>query len=59
MTGFADRQQPTLNVSVFGVAGYGGCSGNKRTGQPARDMEAALAEVSSLDVANKTLDSAA
>ncbi|EOV0272025.1 phage tail tape measure protein, partial [Salmonella enterica] len=41
----------------FGVAGlWGAAQGLKGIVDPARDMEGALAEVSSLDVANKTLD---
>ncbi|HFZ7574023.1 TPA: phage tail tape measure protein [Salmonella enterica subsp. enterica serovar Oranienburg] len=57
VTGFADKATADFKRLGFGVAGlWGVAQGIKGLVNPARDMEAALAEVSSLDVANKTLD---
>ncbi|EAV5089924.1 phage tail tape measure protein [Salmonella enterica] len=57
MTGFADKAEARFKRIGFGVAGlWGAAQGLKGILDPARDMEGALAEVSSLDVANKTLD---
>lgn len=57
LTGFADKTEASFKRIGFGVAGlWGVAQGIKGIVNPARDMEAALAEVSSLDVANKTLD---
>ncbi|ECF2557242.1 phage tail tape measure protein [Salmonella enterica subsp. enterica serovar Ahuza] len=57
VTGFADKAAADFKRLGFGVAGlWGVAQGIKGLVNPARDMEAALAEVSSLDVANKTLD---
>ncbi|EBX4071086.1 phage tail tape measure protein [Salmonella enterica subsp. enterica] len=57
VTGFADKASADFKRLGFGVAGlWGVAQGIKGLVNPARDMEAALAEVSSLDVANKTLD---
>ncbi|EHV9882959.1 phage tail tape measure protein [Salmonella enterica subsp. enterica serovar Durham] len=57
VTGFADKATADFKRLGFGVAGlWGVAQGIKGMVNPARDMEAALAEVSSLDVANKTLD---
>ncbi|EHQ2118088.1 phage tail tape measure protein [Salmonella enterica] len=57
MTGFADKAEASFKRIGFGVAGlWGAAQGLKGIVDPARDMEGALAEVSSLDVANKTLD---
>lgn len=57
VTGFADKATADFKRLGFGVAGlWGAAQGIKGLVNPARDMEAALAEVSSLDVANKTLD---
>ncbi|EBW5291860.1 phage tail tape measure protein [Salmonella enterica] len=57
LTGFADKAAADFKRLGFGVAGlWGVAQGIKGLVNPARDMEAALAEVSSLDVANKTLD---
>ncbi|EKQ1728005.1 phage tail tape measure protein [Salmonella enterica] len=57
VTGFADKAAADFKRLGFGVAGlWGVAQGIKGMVNPARDMEAALAEVSSLDVANKTLD---
>ncbi|ELG6995073.1 phage tail tape measure protein [Salmonella enterica] len=57
VTGFADKAEASFKRIGFGVAGlWGAAQGLKGIVDPARDMEGALAEVSSLDVANKTLD---
>ncbi|ELL4543923.1 phage tail tape measure protein [Salmonella enterica] len=57
VTSFADKSTADLKRLGFGVAGlWGVAQGIKGLVNPARDMEAALAEVSSLDVASKTLD---
>ncbi|HCL5308963.1 TPA: phage tail tape measure protein [Salmonella enterica] len=57
LTGFADKATADFKRLGFGVAGlWGVAQGIKGLVNPARDMEGALAEVSSLDVANKTLD---
>ncbi|ECP9801156.1 phage tail tape measure protein, partial [Salmonella enterica] len=57
VTGFADKAAADFKRLGFGVAGlWGVAQGIKGMVNPARDMEAALAEVSSLDVSNKTLD---
>ncbi|EGW7452556.1 phage tail tape measure protein, partial [Salmonella enterica] len=57
VTSFADKSTADLKRLSFGVAGlWGVAQGIKGLVNPARDMEAALAEVSSLDVTNKTLD---
>ncbi|EGM4144758.1 phage tail tape measure protein [Salmonella enterica] len=57
VTGFADKATADFKRLGFGMAGlWGVAQGLKGLVNPARDMEAALAEVSSLDVANKTLD---
>ncbi|EAQ6131898.1 phage tail tape measure protein [Salmonella enterica] len=57
VTGFADKATADFKRLGFGVAGlWGVAQGIKGLVNPARDMEAALAEVSSLDVADKTLD---
>ncbi|EBX9425311.1 phage tail protein [Salmonella enterica subsp. enterica serovar Mikawasima] len=57
VTGFADKATADFKRLGFGVAGlWGVAQGIKGLVNPARDMEGALAEVSSLDVANKTLD---
>ncbi|HAK1938309.1 TPA: phage tail tape measure protein [Salmonella enterica] len=57
VTGFADKAEADFKRLGVGVAGlWGVAQGLKGMVNPARDMEAALAEVSSLDVANKTLD---
>ncbi|ENE1697389.1 phage tail tape measure protein [Salmonella enterica] len=57
VTRFADKSTADLKRLGFGVAGlWGVAQGIKGLVNPARDMEAALAEVSSLDVADKTLD---
>ncbi|EKS4710104.1 phage tail tape measure protein [Salmonella enterica] len=57
LTGFADKAEASFKRIGFGVAGlWGAAQGLKGIVDPARDMEGALAEVSSLDVANKTLD---
>ncbi|EGV2900428.1 phage tail tape measure protein [Salmonella enterica] len=57
VTGFADKATADFKRLGFGVAGlWSVAQGIKGLVNPARDMEAALAEVSSLDVANKTLD---
>ncbi len=57
VTGFADKATADFKRLGFGVAGlWGVAQGLKGLVNPARDMEAALAEVSSLDVANRTLD---
>ncbi|EDB1460135.1 phage tail tape measure protein [Salmonella enterica] len=57
LTGFTDKAEASFKRIGFGVAGlWGAAQGLKGIVDPARDMEGALAEVSSLDVANKTLD---
>ncbi|MGU6933309.1 phage tail tape measure protein [Salmonella enterica subsp. enterica serovar Madelia] len=57
VTGFTDKAEASFKRIGFGVAGlWGAAQGLKGIVDPARDMEGALAEVSSLDVANKTLD---
>lgn len=57
MTGFADKAEASFKRIGIGTAGlWGAAQGLKGIVNPARDMEGALAEVSSLDVANKTLD---
>ncbi|ECI4647290.1 phage tail protein [Salmonella enterica subsp. salamae] len=57
MTGFADKAEASFKRIGIGAAGlWGAAQGLKGIVNPARDMEGALAEVSSLDVANKTLD---
>ncbi|HAT1683845.1 TPA: phage tail tape measure protein [Klebsiella oxytoca] len=57
LTGFADRTEASFKRIGLGVAGLWGVGqGLKGMLGPAIDMEAALAEVSSLNVANDTLD---
>ncbi|EKD5379854.1 phage tail tape measure protein [Salmonella enterica subsp. enterica serovar Anatum] len=57
LTGFADKATADFKRIGFGAAGlWGVAQGLKGIVDPARDMEGALAEVSSLDVANKTLE---
>lgn len=57
LTGFADKTEASFKRIGIGAAGlWGVAQGLKGIVNPARDMEGALAEVSSLDVANRTLD---
>lgn len=57
LTGFADKTEASFRRIGIGIAGLWGVGqGLKGMVNPARDMEAALAEVSSLDVSNKVLD---
>ncbi|EKM3640631.1 phage tail tape measure protein [Salmonella enterica] len=57
LTGFADKTEASFRRIGIGIAGLWGVGqGLKGMVNPARNMEAALAEVSSLDVSNKVLD---
>ncbi|ECL8477511.1 phage tail tape measure protein [Salmonella enterica] len=57
LTGFANKTEASFRRIGIGIAGLWGVGqGLKGMVNPARDMEAALAEVSSLDVSNKVLD---